>query len=71
MLRTTSQPPRDFVAAVVTTYQDTVDAATIQTRFLEQVEKVAHLRTAGVTWALLNKYLFLQLVFQVLMKLFI
>lgn len=26
---------------------------------------MAHLRTAGVTWALLNKYLFLQLVFQV------
>ena len=53
-----------FQAAVVTAYQDTVDAATIQTKFLGQVEKVAHLRTAGVTWALLNKYLFLQLVFQ-------
>jgi hypothetical protein len=64
MLRTGSQPPRDFVAAVVTAYQDTVDAATIQTQFLDQVEKVAHLKTAGVTWALLNKYLFLQLVFQ-------
>jgi len=40
MLRSASQPPRDFVAAVVTAYQDTVDAATIQTKFLGQVEKV-------------------------------